>query len=49
MKKNSPYSHPPVYNDIQSTSNNDVLRSLLSTADKIDLFVIKTKLSHYWE
>ena len=35
-------------NDIQFTSN-DVLRSLSSTVDKIDLFVIKTKLSHYWE
>ena len=35
-------------NDIQFTSN-DVLRSLPSTVDKIDLFVIKTKLSHYWE
>ena len=35
-------------NDIQFTSN-DVLRSLPSTVDKIDLFVIKTKLRHYWE
>ena len=35
-------------NDIQFTSN-DVLRSLPSTVDKVDLFVIKTKLSHYWE
>ena len=53
-EKSSPYSHLPVCNDIQSTSNN-VVRSLPSIVDKIDLNVIKknliitrTKLQFFW-
>ena len=47
-EKSSPYSHLPVCSDIQSTSNN-VVRSLPSIVDKIDLSVIQTKLNHYQE
>ena len=41
-EKSSPYSHLPVCNDIQCTSNN-VIRSLPSIVDKIDLSVINLK------
>ena len=34
------------FNDMQSASNN-VVRSLPSIVDKIDLSVIETKLNHY--
>ena len=53
-EKSSAYSHLPVCNDIQSTSNN-VVRSLPSIVDKIDLSVIKknliitgTNLQFFW-